>query len=249
LRALAAIDSSSRTAELLLTIADSYVEKAAAAEAIEQTHHGFLNDEFDTRETETKDSGTPIWGGGTALCGKHHIGVLFHSADEKYEALLPFIKEAFDLGHEAIHVVDPNLRNDHRRRLTHAGIDIARSEQSGQFELHDWTGLYLCDGRFDKDRVLASVRSLVETSRQQGYGKIHAIGNMGWALQAHTSMDDLMEYEARVNQIWPDDGGAAFCAYDLAKFNGATIVNVIRTHPLIMIDGAIHENPHYVPPG
>ena len=57
-----------------------------------------------------------------------------------------------------------------------------------------------------------------------------------------------MEYEARINQVWTDYCGAAFCAYDLAKFDSTTIVNVIRTHPLIMIDGAIHENPHYVPP-
>jgi hypothetical protein len=33
---------------LILTIADSYDEKAAATKAIEQTHHRFLNDEFDT---------------------------------------------------------------------------------------------------------------------------------------------------------------------------------------------------------
>ena len=164
------------------------------------------------------------------------------------QALNPFIKEAFDLGHKAIHIVDPNLRNDHRNRLTQVGIDIARAERSGQFELCDWTNSYLRDGPFNKDKMLASVHNFVESSKQQGYDKIHVIGNMGWALQAHTAMDDLMEYEARVNQFWPEDGDAAFCLYDLAKFDGATIVNAIRTHPLVMIDGAIRENPHYVPP-
>jgi hypothetical protein len=60
-------------------------------------------------------------------------------------------------------------------------------------------------------------------------------------------MGDLIEYEASVNQIWPDDGDAAFCVYDLTKFDAVTIVGIIRTHPLVKIDGAIHENPHYVP--
>jgi hypothetical protein len=248
LRTLATIDSSSRTAELLLTIADSYDEKAAAAEAIEQTYHGLLKSEFDTPQTAIKDSNNPIWDRYTGLFGKRHICVLFHSVDEKYEALNPFIKEAFDLGHKAIHIVDPNLRNDHRSRLGHAGIDIAKAEKSEQFELCDWTDSYLRDGSFNKDRMLALVRNFVETSRQQGYEKIHSIGNMEWALQEHTAMDDLMEYEAKLNQFWPEDGDAVFCVYDVVKFDGATIVNAIRTHPMVMIDGAIRENPHYVPP-
>jgi hypothetical protein len=42
LRKIATVDSSSQTAELLLTVADNYDEKAAAAEAIERNHHGSL---------------------------------------------------------------------------------------------------------------------------------------------------------------------------------------------------------------
>jgi RNA polymerase sigma-70 factor (ECF subfamily) len=57
LRSFAAMESSSRTAELLLTIADGYEEKAAAAEAIEQTHHAFQSDEPDIPQTAMTDSG------------------------------------------------------------------------------------------------------------------------------------------------------------------------------------------------
>jgi hypothetical protein len=145
-----------------------------------------------------------------------------------------------------IHVVDPRLSGDHRDRLTDIGIDVTAAEASGQFKLRNWTDSYLRDGRFDKNRMLASVQKLVDGSRQLGYDKLHLTGNMGWALKAHTSRDDLIEYEASVNEIWPDDGDAAFCVYDLTKFDAVTIVGIIRTHPLVMIGGVIRENPHYL---
>jgi len=59
----------------------------------------------------------------------------FHNPDEEYRVLLPFIKEGFERGEKAFHIVDPKLRGEHRLRLGSAGIDVETAETSGQFEL------------------------------------------------------------------------------------------------------------------
>jgi hypothetical protein len=64
---------------------------------------------------------------------------------------------------------------------------------------------------------------------------------MEWALEGQQCLDDLVEYEARLNMV-------GFCVYDLAKFGAGTIVDIIRTHPVVMIGGTFHQNPYYVPP-
>ena len=69
--------------------------------------------------------------------------------------LLPFIKEGFERGEKAFHIVDPELRDEHLQRLESAGIDVAAGEQSGQFELRNWADAYLREGHFDQDRMLA----------------------------------------------------------------------------------------------
>ena len=38
------------------------------------------------------------------------------------------------------------------------------------------------------------------------------------------------------------------CAYDLTKFGAGVMMDVLRTHPLVIIDGFLHENPFFVPP-
>jgi hypothetical protein len=57
-----------------------------------------------------------------------------------------------------------------------------------------------------------------------------------------------IEYEARFNQVHQGDRDSVICAYDIAKFRGDIIVDIIRTHPMIIIGGILQENPFFVPP-
>jgi hypothetical protein len=41
---------------------------------------------------------------------------------------------------------------------------------------------------------------------------------------------------------------AVVCVYDLRKFNGDVVVDVMRTHPTVILGGILQRNPYYVPP-
>jgi hypothetical protein len=51
-----------------------------------------------------------------------------------------------------------------------------------------------------------------------------------------------------VNDIWCRHDDAVICTYDLAKFGGDTVIDIMRTHPMIIIGGILQENPFFVPP-
>ena len=38
------------------------------------------------------------------------------------------------------------------------------------------------------------------------------------------------------------------CAYDLTKFGAGVMMDLLRTHPLVIIGGYLQENPFFVPP-
>ncbi|HWN50281.1 MAG TPA: MEDS domain-containing protein [Xanthobacteraceae bacterium] len=71
---------------------------------------------------------------------------------------------------------------------------------------------------------------------------------MEWALVDCLGADDTLEYESRVNDIVPKYDMAAVCSYDLSKFSAALMVDVLRTHPQVIVGGILQENPFYVPP-
>src|SRR5438105_15090813 len=94
----------------------------------------------------------PIRFAGSQLGTQRHVCAFFHSADEEYKVLLPFIKDGFERGEKAFHIVDPKLRAQHLLRLASAGIDVGTAEANGQFELLNWADAYLREGHFDQDR-------------------------------------------------------------------------------------------------
>jgi hypothetical protein len=38
------------------------------------------------------------------------------------------------------------------------------------------------------------------------------------------------------------------CTYDLSKFSARVAMDVMRTHPMVIIGGVLQENPFFVPP-
>jgi len=151
----------------------------------------------------TGRSEQPIRFAGSVLTAKRHVCAFFHSPDEEYQVLLPFIKDGFERGEKAFHIVDPKLREEHIGRLTSAGIDAAAVERSGRFELRNWEDAYLRDGHFDQERMLALIQQVLEGGRLQGFSLTRLIAHMEWALEDRPGVDDLVEYEARLNYLLP----------------------------------------------
>jgi len=149
------------------------------------------------------EASQPIRFAGSVLGAQRHICAFFHTADEEYRVLLPFIKEGFERGEKAFHIIDPKLRVAHTQRLASAGIDVEAAEKNGQFELRNWADAYLRDGHFDQDRMLALIEEVLDGGIQQGFPLTRLVAHMDWALEDRPGVDDLVEYETRLNYILP----------------------------------------------
>jgi hypothetical protein len=38
------------------------------------------------------------------------------------------------------------------------------------------------------------------------------------------------------------------CVYDLNKHSASVVIDILRTHPMVIVGGVLQENPLYVPP-
>src|SRR5260370_105851 len=149
------------------------------------------------------EASQPIRFAGSVLGAKRHVCAFLHSPDEEYRVLLPFIKEGFERGEKAFHIVDPKLRAEHALRLASAGIDVEAAEKSGQFELRNWADAYLRDGHFDQDRMLALIQEVLDGGIEHGFALTQLVAHMESALEDLPGVDDLVEYETRLNYVLP----------------------------------------------
>jgi hypothetical protein len=185
---------------------------------------------------------------GSTLGETRHVCALFNDDDEEYRVLLPFIKHGFECGDKAIHVVNPDQRNDHEQRLAAAGIDTAAAEKRGQLELRRNTDTYLRDGRFDQDRMLAVFEQLASGTAKHGFPRSRIVCRMDWAAQKREFVDNVIEFEARVNDVWRRHDDAVICTYHLKQFTGDAVIDILRTHPMVIVGGVLQRNPFFLPP-
>jgi DcmR-like sensory protein len=195
-----------------------------------------------------KTVAAPIPFAGSQLREGRHVCAFFNSHDEEYRVLLPFMKDGFECGDKAVHVVSPDQRRAHLQRLAAAGIDTTATQQSGQFELRTNTETYLRDGRFDQDRMLEVFEQLASDDTKGRFPVSRIVCHMDWAAEGRSYVENLVEFESRVNDVWRRHDDAVICVYDLAKFGGDTVIDMMRTHPMIIIGGILQQNPFFVPP-
>ena len=191
---------------------------------------------------------SPISLAGSQLGDVRHICAFFSDEDEEYRVLLPFIKEGIEHGDKAIQVVNPQQRDEHLRRLVSAGIDPAVAQETGQLEIKINTEAYLRDGKFDQDRMLATFEQLASGNAPGGYPLSRIVCRMDWVVGDQSRLQDVIEFESRVNEIWDHHDDAVICTYHLSQFSGDAVIDIMRTHPMVIIGGTLQQNPFFTPP-
>jgi hypothetical protein len=185
---------------------------------------------------------------GGALGRHRHICAFFNSSDEEHRVLGSFVKDGFGRGERAFHIVGPEQREDHLKWLAESGIDVENAAASGQLELRSWGEAYLRGGRFDQDDMLALIEGELESGPMLGYPLTRLLAHMEWACTDSPGVDDLVEYETRLNYVLPKYDDPVICTYDLSKFGSSVAMDIMRTHPVVIIGGVLQENPFFVSP-
>lgn len=189
-----------------------------------------------------------IYLAGAKLERHRHVCAFFHTRDEEYRVLLPFIKEGIERGEKAFHMVDARLRHEHFQRMAEIGLDVAATEASGQLEVRDWEEAHLRGDQFDQYAMLDLVEEVLTNTKSQGFPLTRWVAHMEWSLEDRPGVNDIVEYETRLNHILPKYPDPVICTYDLAKFSASTVMDILRTHPLVIIGGILQENPFFIPP-
>lgn len=177
-----------------------------------------------------------------------HACAFFHTDDQYYKVLLPFIRDGFAAGDRAVHIVDPAKRDRHVERLSAAGIDAKGGQDTRQLEVRRWEEAYLREGHFDQDAMLALIQEVLEEGRRHKFPMTRLVANMEWALEDKPGVTDLVEYESRLNYILPRYNDTVVCTYDLGKFSASAVMDILRTHPMVIVGEVMQENPFYTPP-
>ena len=187
----------------------------------------------------------PVTFAGGVLDPYRHVCAFVNGRGEEDAVLDSFISQGIDGGDRLLYLVDPAASAAPVNHLRHLGYDAAELLEHHQCEVRTWTDTYLRGGGFDQAAMLDLLdRMLVD----QQAPRIRLLADMGWAADRHGVADDLIEFEARANFIHARHQHVVICSYDATQFDGSFVIDILRTHPMVLIGGMLQENPFFIPP-
>lgn len=187
----------------------------------------------------------PVTFAGGVLDRFRHVCAFLNGPTDGDAVLDPFVSDGIDRGDRLLYLVDPSESAAPVNRLRHLGYDAAGLLDQHRCEVRTWTETYLAGGSFDQ----AAMLRILDTMLLGPDGpRIRLIADMDWAADRSDAGEHLIEFEARANFIHAHHQHVVICAYDAARFDGAFVIDILRTHPMVLIGGMLQENPFFVPP-
>jgi len=124
------------------------------------------------------------------------------------------------------------------------------SAAPAQLQPMDSASTYLSGGCFVIEKMIGFWdREMDAAVADQGFGFVRAAGEMTWALRGLPGSHLLMAYEAKLNVFLHRYPQVLLCLYDLEQFSdGQILMEILRTHPTVLLSGQLLDNPWYVEP-
>jgi hypothetical protein len=96
--------------------------------------------------------------------------------------------------------------------------------------------------------MISLLQAFYENSVKQNRSGARVIGEMTPEVEHIPGGSRLMEYESKVSMLIKKYPVNAVCQYDARTFDGATILDILKVHPYLILRGSVVSNPFFIQP-
>lgn len=194
------------------------------------------------------ENSVPFGPTGMSVSVGDHVCAFYRTSAGRDEILVPFLQAGLDRGDKCIVVLDQADPAKLRSQLDSSN-DPETTDKDGQLAVMNSEDTYLKGGNFSKMAMLDFWESAVgDAVKDDKYPFARSVGEMTWALRQLPGVEDFVEYEAELNHFLLKYPQVVLCLYDLDQFDGRVVVDLLRTHPKILLCGTLLDNPYYLEP-
>lgn len=176
-----------------------------------------------------------------------HICALFSGERERDQILIPFLRAGLASGDKCICVVDGTDPAEIVAALGPAG-EAAASAAGKQLEVIRSCDMYLRSGRFLADEVIGTWKAVIADAMYAGQFDVVRAAETWSRRDVVPDINELMLLESEMNRYLSLYPQVIVCLYDIDRFGGGALMNLVKTHPRMLVGGVVIENPYLLTP-
>lgn len=177
-----------------------------------------------------------------------HLCLIYSNEEERIDSLLKFLLSGLESGERTICFSEKLDEETLRDFFLKNNISYDESKEKNAITLSEVREVYFKDGVFDPDRMLKNLENFYDESKEMNFKGSRVIGEMLPEVQNMPGGDRLLEYESRVSILLRERPVTTVCQYNANYFDGAAIMDILKVHPQMIVNGEVVKNPLYIPP-
>jgi two-component system, sensor histidine kinase PdtaS len=192
---------------------------------------------------------TPVF---QELRGVHlheNLCLIYDQPQEWQDFLLAFVKIGLQRGEKCYYIHDTHTAKQVRDVLRTGDAQLASSEAAGQLVIHHGRKVYINNGLFSPENLLA--RLIEETKRAiaEGCKGLRIAGEMAWVLNGNSGYEKFVECAALLNRdFFPLYPSLAIWQYNRLSYSPEFIKDVVLTHSRLVRNNHVYANSYYISP-
>ncbi|MET0715548.1 MAG: MEDS domain-containing protein [Mycetocola sp.] len=175
-----------------------------------------------------------------------HICAIYSGPDERDRLLVPFMQEGLRHGDQCVCLID-DLEPASMRQRAYEPASPGDARRSGQFDMYPAPDAYLRASEFSVKQMISFPVANPASSADHEVPLLRAAGQMSW-VPFEPGARELFVYESAVSHIIAELPTVFLCMYDVQRFGVGMLIDVLRLHPTVLLDGTLLSNLHSLAP-
>jgi hypothetical protein len=154
--------------------------------------------------------------------------------------------ERLKANYRCLYLNSPAMVAGMRSHLAAAGLDLQQQIGRGALVLSSDQG-HLVKGKFDTERMIASLRDALQQALADGYEGLWAAGDMTWEFGSEDNLEKLLGYERRLEAFMHAHPAlCGVCLYHRDTLPSHALQAARATHPALYLSATLSQlNPLY----
>lgn len=177
-----------------------------------------------------------------------HLCLFYLDPSQLWPLVVSFLQTGLEAGERCLTITEEHPPEAVVAALEAHGLAAGECLQQRRLVIQRADESKLTAFPFSPDQAVHSWQAAAETAVNDGLAGLRLVVDMSWALRGASSLAQLAEYEARAGQCFAGSSINALCHYNQHRFPEVILLDALRTHPRVALEGSVHDNQFHLPP-